>query len=295
MNFKGLKKLIQNMSSNNFDLATQKLQKVIFALDKKKLIDIILDIGTIPEDITHDSTEEKLFSKATDIVLAKTFRELGLKSTVNKGRANCADVVAKSEKYGYSLVADAKAFRLSRTAKNQKDFKVKSMSDWKGDNDFAVLVCPYYQYPKSNSQIYGQALDNNICLLSWEHLLLFLNNSINENNNVNLSKIWDISNELASTVSVKNKDANDNFHLKGNSIICKYLKIDQNVLNSQLKRCREATIVRGKEEIIFWEEKIKEVNTYSKQRAIKELLKALKLKEKISAINKYISLIENNK
>ena len=29
--------------------------------------------------------------------------------------------------------------------------------------------------------------------------------------------------------------------------------------------------------------------------AIKELLKALKLKEKISAINKYISLIENNK
>jgi hypothetical protein len=83
---------------------------------------------------------------------------------VNKERSNCADVVGKSVIHGYSFVGDAKAFRLSRTAKNQKDFKVKSMSDWRGDHDYSILVCPYFQYPKNNSQIYGQALDGNICL-----------------------------------------------------------------------------------------------------------------------------------
>ena len=35
--------------------------------------------------------------------------------------------MSKLEPITYSLVADAKAFRLSRTAKNQKDFKVQAM------------------------------------------------------------------------------------------------------------------------------------------------------------------------
>jgi type II restriction enzyme len=146
----------------------------VFSLSKKNLNIIIKEIGAIPEDIEHDSSEEKLYSKTTDIVLAKTFQELGMQASVNKERANCADLVSKSSIHGYSLVGDAKAFRLSRTAKNQKDFKVKSMVDWKGDHDYSVLVCPYYQYPKSSSQIYGQALDGNVCLLSWEHLSFLL-------------------------------------------------------------------------------------------------------------------------
>ena len=54
------------------------------------------------------------------------------------------------------------------------------MVDWRGDNDYAVLVCPYYQYPKSNSQIYGQALDGNICLLGWEHFSYFLEYGVQE-------------------------------------------------------------------------------------------------------------------
>ena len=67
--------------------------------------------------------KEKLFSKASDAVLSRAFREIGLKSTVLKERGDSADVLAESLFHGYTLVADAKAFRMSRTAKNQKDFK----------------------------------------------------------------------------------------------------------------------------------------------------------------------------
>jgi type II restriction enzyme len=155
MNFIDLRKKIKKESQKgDFEASSNLIQDDIFGLKKYELIPLITEIGAIPEDIGHDSSEEKLFSKVSDIVLAKCFQELGLKSTVNKERSNCADVVAKSNFYKYTLVGDAKSFRLSRTAKNQKDFKVKSMADWKGDNDYSVLVCPYYQYPKSRSQIY---------------------------------------------------------------------------------------------------------------------------------------------
>lgn len=96
--------------------------------------------GAIPEQYDHDSSEEKLYSKYTDIVLSESYEAIGLTSLVLTERADAADVecVAKD----YSFVADAKAFRLSRTAKNQKDFKVEAMNGWKKGKPYAMVVCP---------------------------------------------------------------------------------------------------------------------------------------------------------
>lgn len=292
MDFSELKNLISqemNDTSKSFEDASESIQKKIYKVSRNDLKLLITEVGVIPEDIDHDSTEEKLFSKTTDIILARTFQELGLSASVNKERANCADVIAKSNIHGYSLIGDAKAFRLSRTAKNQKDFKVKSMADWKGENDFAVLVCPYYQYPKSNSQIYGQALDNNVCLLSWEHLLLLLDKNIAESKILNLSCVWNISDTLADFVTIKNKDKNINFHKTGNKILCRSLNISLSELDCLFALCRTSIIQRGESEIIFWEKRIEKVKKYTQEQAIRKLISALKLKEKISSIKKYIN------
>jgi hypothetical protein len=48
-----------------------------------------------------------------------------------------------------SAIADAKAFRLSRTAKNQKDFKIQAMDSWKRGKPFAMVVCPIYHKNKT--------------------------------------------------------------------------------------------------------------------------------------------------
>ena len=89
-------------------------------------------------------------------------------------RGNCADIIARSQFHGYTMVGDAKAFRMSRTAKNVKDFKVSSMALWRGNNDYSVLVCPYFQYPRNTSQIYQEALKDNVALFSWEYLYICL-------------------------------------------------------------------------------------------------------------------------
>ena len=132
------------------------------------LLDHLRICGAVPELYRHDSSEEKLYSKYTDAVVSEAFHALGLASTTIKTRSDAADVQARAN--DYSLVADAKAFRLSRTAKNQKDFKVQAMDGWRGDLDYAIVVGPIYQFLPRTSQIYLQAITRNVCLLSFSHL-----------------------------------------------------------------------------------------------------------------------------
>ena len=113
--------------------------------DGEALLDHLRFCGAIPEKYGHDSSEEKLYSKYTDAVISEALSAMGLNSVVLDARADTADVQAHAS--AYSLVADAKAFRLSRTAKNQKDFKVQAMDGWRYDLDYAVVVCPIYQLP----------------------------------------------------------------------------------------------------------------------------------------------------
>lgn len=124
--------------------------------------------GSIPEHYGHDSSEEKLYSKYTDVLLAATYRYIGLTAVVLEGRADAADVEAVGK--NFSLIGDAKAFRLSRTAKNQKDFKVEAMDGWKRGKTHAMVVCPVYQLPARTSQIYMQAISRSVCIFSYSHL-----------------------------------------------------------------------------------------------------------------------------
>jgi type II restriction enzyme len=136
------------------------------------LFDHLRLCGDIPEAFAHDSTAEKLYSKYTDSLLAEAFKAIGLKSLVLQERADAADVEAFAD--DYSFVADAKSFRLSRTAKNQKDFKVQSMDGWKHGKPYAMIVCPIYQLPSKSSQIYQQASARNVCLFTYSHLAVLV-------------------------------------------------------------------------------------------------------------------------
>ena len=123
----------------------------------KELIWITCEyVGTYQKNDLLDSSQEKLYVKYTDCVISYAFCTLGMESRVLTERADAADVEVKAS--GYTFVADAKAFRLSRTAINPRDLKVQAMDGWRGQNDFAIVVCPIYQAPKKKSQVYSQAI-----------------------------------------------------------------------------------------------------------------------------------------
>ena len=252
-------------------------------------LNTLRQIGIIPEFIAHDSTGEKLFSKASDMVLSRAFRELGMKSTVLQERSDSADVIAESKIYGYTLVADAKAFRLSRTAKNQKDFKVSALSAWRRDNDYAVLCSPYFQYPAKASQIYSQALTLNVCLLSWEHIIFLLENGITESPNLNLSVIWGFSDKFSHEVLVS--DMKKNFMREFNNFLSGLLNFDSEIFDVSLKVQISHIIIRSGHEKSFWLERIERIKNYSRKQAINELISSLKINEKLKKIDDYIRSI----
>lgn len=292
--FDNLVNLIHVSSKSGFKNATCEVRQFIDELSLDSFKVIVKNIGTIPENIEHDSTEEKLYSKASDIVLARCFRELGLAARALDERADSADILAESiEGFNYSLVADAKCFRLSRTARNQKDFKVNNLSDWRGaENEYAVLVAPYFQYPQTRSQIYSKALSNNVCLMSWEHFSLLLDYSIKETSLFSLESLWNASQMMARDKNLSFSNAQSCFLPKMDEFVSKKIGISSKEYNIGLNKYRTFIIYRGRAEITFWENKIKEIQCYSKERAIEELIAAKKLNEKISVIKTYLERLD---
>lgn len=162
--------------SGHFGQDSSRIEKELKSEIKRDGLQALLDhlrlCGSIPEKYGHDSSEEKLYSKYTDALLSSVLNYIGLSSIVLTGRADTADVEAVCD--AYSLVGDAKVFRLSRTAKNQKDFKVEALHQWKRGKQYALVVSPIYQLPTRNSQIYQQAIARTVCVFSYSHLAVIV-------------------------------------------------------------------------------------------------------------------------
>lgn len=206
---------IENLSGNfleNVKSLDQILANDISEYGKSAITEHLRLCGVIPEHYTHDSSAEKLYSKYTDYLLAETFRNFGLESEVFAERADAADVEAKNIEF--SFVADAKAMRLSRTAKNQKDFKIEAMDKWKYGRDYAIVVAPIYQLPSVKSQIYAQASKRNVCVLSYTHLA-----ALNEFEIANSSKsIFLLRKILRCVASMEVSDSAERYWTAINSI-----------------------------------------------------------------------------
>ena len=273
----------------NFKLSGNDIESYIQSLSKDDFIEIVKEIGTIPEVIEASSTEEKLYSKASDIVLARCFSEIGLKAKALSERGNSADIVAESH-HGYTLVADAKTFRLSRTAKNQKDFKISTLSRWRGmEHDFAVLVAPYFQYPNTSSQIYASSLSDKVCLLSWEHILFLLNQQVVEDVSLSLEQIWNAPTRIERDSKIAYADRMNCLFPYINKMVCDRIPISLKDFEEQLNICKLYIFERSNDEIAVLNAEIQKIEEYTKEQALKELIKSRKLNEKISAILSYKS------
>ena len=259
------------------------LEKEALKLTKKEISQSIIDCGILPEIFTHDSSEEKLWAKFTDILLAASLTFLNIPSEVLRTRGDSADVFGKAK--NYSIVADAKTFRLSRTAKNQKDFKVKALDDWRKGNNYALLVSPLIQYPSRRSQIYFQAIDKNVTLLSYTHLNLMLT----YNDNKDFKPLWEVGKNLKAKLNSTEQQQAEIYWENIDKSVCKILNINEDALSNIKTLEMQKTKEIGQEGIDFWQNKIKEYKKLSKEEAINRLIASEKIETKIKTIMKAIS------
>ena len=235
--------------------------------------------GAIPESYGHDTSEEKLYSKYTDVVIHEAFTAMGFSSMVLKERANVADVECVTDTY--SFVADAKAFRLSRTAKNQKDFKVQAMDDWKHGKPYAMIVCPVYQLPSRASQIYQQATVGSVCIATYTHLAVLIRFAQESTKRKAVGKVR----EIFRAVEAMNpsRDAANYWQTMNRTLLDSDGKISK-IWREEKLASHEAILVARAEALTFLAEERTRIMSLSRNEAIKEVLRWRKLDNKIKAI-----------
>lgn len=235
--------------------------------------------GVIPEQFGHDTTEEKIYSKYTDIIIHEAYKAIGCTSAVLQERADVADVECVAD--DYSFVADAKAFRLSRTAKNQKDFKVQAMDRWKHGKPFAMIVCPFYQLPSNNSQIYHQAATSSVCISTYSHLSVLVQYAVQEGE----QKAKQLLHELFKLVDcmMPSKKAAD-YWQSINKVITDFDASLREIWVDEKVAAAESIFISKSESLEFLASERERVMGLSREEAIKEVLEARKIENKIIAV-----------
>lgn len=261
--------------------AFDQLEASLTSLRREQLSERLLICGIIPEMFAHDSSEEKLWAKYCDILLAATLNYLNIPARVIRTRGDSADVLGETK--GYSIVGDAKAFRLSRTAKNQKDFKIGALDDWRRGSTFACLVAPLYQYPTGSSQIYQQAEARNVTLLSYIHLKFLLDFAPHGS----LLHLWQTAGNLTPERGAQRY----------------WNAIDQAVLDvtgesaqllAEYKQAETDSAKEiGREGIAYWQSLIESYHQLTQEEAINRLIKAEKIEAKIRTIRQAIAEVIN--
>lgn len=276
--------------SGDFGEDTGRLEKELADEIKKQGIQALLDhirlCGDIPESYSHDSSEEKLYSKYTDSLLCESFKSIGLKSLVLTERADAADVEAFAK--DYSFVADAKAFRLSRTAKNQKDFKVQAMDGWKRGKPYAMVVCPIYQLPTKSSQIYEQASVRNVCVFTYSHLAMLILFAQLESK----AKAEEMLRAVFESIPALNpsKDA-FSYWSAVNKTMLSYSKDVVDLWKAEKQAAVESIAIAKNEALMFLANERQKIMCMSHQEALLELVRVHKIESRIKIIT---SVSENN-
>lgn len=283
--------MIQDSGALTFEEAAHRLEEKINSGGKAEFLGLLREIGTIPERIPHDSTEEKLFSKASDAALSRALRELGLKSAVLRERGDSADVIAESPIHGYALVADAKAFRLSRTAKNQKDFKVAALAGWKKGADYAALCAPYFQYPAKASQIYAQSLDCQVALVSWEHLIFLIERNVRETEQRNFADLWAFPDSHSRRILYS--DRKQCLLPPFDRTMAAFAGLDADLFSAALRERVADMARRAESELAFWEGEIRKIESYTREQAIRELIESKKIRQKMSQIDAWTRRLQS--
>ena len=269
--------------SGDFGVDSERVEQEMSQEIRKKGIDTLIChlrlCGAIPERYGHDSSEEKLYSKYTDVVIHQAYTAMGLKSLVLKERADVADVECVCSKY--SFVADAKAFRLSRTAKNQKDFKVQAMDNWKHGKPFAMVVCPVYQLPTRSSQIYQQAATRSVCVSSYTHLAVLVRYA----QKVGKSKALDLLHSVFKTVEAMNpsKDAGAYWQAVNRTFLNSNACLAA-IWREEKLASAESIAISREEALQFLAEERERIMKLSREKAIREVLKWRNLENKIRAV-----------
>ncbi len=265
----------------------QKIEKLYQKLSPWHSSDILERLtyaGVIPEMYNHDSSEEKIYAKYCEILVTEAFKSMGFNSKVIDIRSNRADFYIDG--LGYSAVCDVKTFRLSRTALNPQDYKIKAVNKWRlnQESDYAFLVGPHPQFPKDISRLYDEALRYNVTLLSFAHIHFLLTISQQTNQPLQIESLFKINEFVKNIAEIRGLS----YWNTVDQVVIDCCNGKENDLIQSKQKYEQAFSDYAKLQIQFWENRKIEITLMSQQQLITDLIKAEGIDGKIRNIKKYL-------
>ena len=261
--------LIDNLckSAENLEERVKVILEKIGTWDLEKLTYHLSHVGVIPETYGHDSSEEKLYAKYCDILIYAFFKLYGMEAKLVTTRGDYPDVIGKFANK-YTIVADAKAFRLSRTALNPKDYKISALGRWReqAKANYACLVGSFF--PKTRSRLFQEAVTHKVTLLSYAHLQFILSDP--NWKSIDLIPLWKLPYSLSNVKKI-NSDvywgASKTWLLSNVKSKVSLERIEKNYAKNILGE--------GKRQISCLESEKNKINSLSKEEMIKRLYKEI--------------------
>ena len=162
--------------SRNYVAGFQQLElelaKEVEQLGTDVLLSHIRLCGVAPECFPRGSGAERLYRKYADAVIHEAFKALGLDSRTHNRPGDAPGVECACDQF--SFVAESAVFRMSRVARNQKDFDLHAIHRWKQGRPFGMLTAPINQLPFRLGQIYRDAATLPILVCSYSHLAVLV-------------------------------------------------------------------------------------------------------------------------
>lgn len=141
------------------------------------------------------------------------------------------------------------------------------------------MVGPLTQFPNTRSQIYKQAIQKNVTLISYTHLRFLIEHKTRSP----LTKLWETG------LNLKQSDSAAEYWAAIDRTVASLCNKDFSDLEATKQIEIEKLKELGREGISFWESRIEEYHKISKEEAVRRLIKAEKIEAKIRTIKKATS------
>ncbi len=146
------------------------------------------------------------------------------------------------------------------------------MDDWRRNNTFALLVAPLYQFPQKSSQIYSQAVERNVTLLSYAHLRFLLRHAQGK--------------PIVPLLERKSPSSNNssNYWSQLDFTILEITQAKEETLQQFKDEDKNYAIEIGKQAIQYWQKHIESYQRLTHAQAVEKLIQSQKIPQRIQSI-----------
>ena len=157
------------------------------------------------------------------------------------------------------------------------------MNEWKYEKDYALLVCPSYQVPSKKSQIYYDATNLSVLIISYEHFATILNLSFKKG----IEDSKELLRKLFSTIeSASTSEKANSYWSLVNQTILSYDKVMLNLMKEENLIMKEAIKINQDLDLKYLESLNNELVKLSKEELVDEIINLKKFGNKIETIKK---------